>query len=240
MVELANVVMLQTARAVHIRKLMSDMVGNTLAIGDELAKARETFPPGGPKNKRAGWATWLRNEFQMSTSWAAKLIQVHHKFGGVLARGGRGLPSQKVLAYLAQDNVPDAAREEAIEHIKKGKKLSKVGAKKLAAKHRPSPKQANKLAQETGKPVEASDGYVYLGATEQQVKESAQRRTIVYAVREAIQCISAVTLSAQDFLEYAAPHQLWKAREEDQIERALDWIKDLAKAWPKKREQLRK
>ena len=225
-------------RATKIRNLMGDMVGNTLAIGAELLEARATFPVG-PKNKLMGWPTWLRNEFKISSDWAGQLIRSYQKFGHLLA-DGKELPTQKVLNYLASDHVPDSGSAEVIARVRKGEKIGKDKAKKIIAKHLPSPKKANEMARDTGKPVTASDGYVYLGATEEQVKESTERRTVIYAVREAIEKIATLRMTADEWLEYAAPHQLWKAREEDQIERALDWMTALNKAWPKKRDQIRK
>jgi hypothetical protein len=230
--ELATVSTLLQARAAHIRKLMSGMVSNTLAIGEELEKARETFPIG-PKGQRMGWATWLRNEFQMSSEWAKKLIQAQRKFGH-LGAAGTELPSQKVLVFLARDTVPDAARDEVMAEVAKGKKVGAEKAKAIARKHLPSPKKANALARETGKPVEASDGYVYLGATDEQMHKAAQRRTAVYSVREAVETLSKVELKATDFLEYALPHQLWKKRNQHEIKKALRWLNELNVAWKKR------
>jgi hypothetical protein len=41
-------------------------------------------------------------------------------------------------------------------------------------------------------------------------------------------------LSAAEFLEYAAPHQLWKAKNEYQIADALQWLSALSHAWEKR------
>jgi hypothetical protein len=239
-----NVVAIDSAatlerRADRIRSLMTSMVKNTIAIGAELDKAREQFPLG-PRNRRMGWQTWLKKEFNISLDWAARLILVNRKFAHRLI-DNQPMPTLHVLDYLAKSTTPGAAVDEILERVQKGEKISKAKAKKIARKTLPGPKAANKMARESGKPVEASDGYVYLGATDEQAKESKQRLTVVYALKEAIATIAATSqnMSAVEFLEYGMPHQLWKPDEEQQIEQTLQFLKDLEKAWPKRRDEIR-
>jgi hypothetical protein len=239
-----NVVALDNAatldrRAERIRKLMTSMVTNTLAIGDELDKAREAFPAG-PKNRRMGWQTWLKKEFNISLAWATRLILVNRKFAHRLD-STKPMPTLHLLDYLAQTTVPGAAVDEILERTQKGEKIGKRKAKKIVQQKLPGPKAANKMARETGKPVEASDGYVYFGATDEQVKDSNQRLTVTYALKEAIATIAATSqnMSAVEWLNYAQPWTLWKPDEESAIEQALDFMKELMKAWPKRRDEAR-
>lgn len=219
-------------RAEKIRGLMANMVKNTIAIGAELAKAYESFPIG-PKGQRMGWKTWLKEQCNIKQNWAGTLIRTNQKFGHLLGNAER-VPSASVLEFLARDSVTDAARTEVIIRHRKGEKISKKKAKAIARKHLPGPKAANKQARETGKPVEASDGYVYLGATDEQMYKAAQRRTVVYGAREAIETLSAIQLTATEFLEFALPHQLWRKDNQQQIEQAYGWLGDLRKEWEKR------
>jgi hypothetical protein len=87
----------------------------------------------------------------------------------------------KILEFLARETTPKAGRKEIMRRLKEGERVSRKRAKKIADKHRPKPKQAAKLARETGKPVLASDGYIYLGATDEQARKADERRTVVFS-----------------------------------------------------------
>jgi len=225
-------------RAERIRKLMADMARNIIAIGGELDAARGSFEVG-PKGKLMGYTTWLRKEFNLGPDYASVLIRINRKFGYLLThRSSENLPSMNVLRLLVQPKVPQSARQEVIDRVGKGEKIGRPTAKKIVRKHLPSPKKANELARDTGKPVEASDGYVYLGATDKEVSDAKEKRTVVYGAREAIATLSEISghMTAQQFLDYAAPHQL-VAFEKDakQIRKAADWLEDLDKAWAKRK-----
>jgi hypothetical protein len=220
-------------RAERIRKLMADMAHNTLAIGGELERAQETFEIG-PNGQRMGWRSWLKTEFKLGLNWANSLIRAHRKFGHLIGSADR-LPSASVLIFLGREATPKAATQEVLKRTAKGETVGRIGSQEIVKKHLPSPKKANAIAKQTGTPTAASDGYVYLGASDADVKQSAQRRTVVYAVREAVETIAKVQVSAEDFLEYALPHQLWKAKNEHQIKQAADWLGALSHAWAKRR-----
>jgi hypothetical protein len=221
-----------SASSKRIRHLMVDMAKNALALGAELSTALEHFPVG-PRGQRMGWKRWLKDECALSDSYAKRLIQVHGKFGH-LARGSREMPSLRVLALLVPQKIPESARTEVLERHAKGERVGAGKAKEIVKKHLPSPKKANEIAQQTGKPTTASDGFVYLGASDGEIKDSVARRTQVYAVREAVNCLATQKLSAADFLEYAHPHQLWKARDEHEITDAIEWLSDLNSRWGKR------
>jgi hypothetical protein len=217
--------------AARIRQLMQDWTNNSIALGEELRAARDTFPIGA-KNARLGWSQWLRAEFGITERRARSLIQVATQFGCAAAEvnvGGR------VLEFLATKTVPPKGREEVIARLKKGERIGREQAKEIVAKHRPTPTKAIEIAQETGKIVEASDGYLYTGASKQQMKESTERRTLVYAVHRAVETLATVQLTADQFIEYALPHQLWNEQEEGQIELAAAWLNSLNKVWKRRK-----
>jgi hypothetical protein len=225
-----NIAPILDQRAKKIRELMQDAIGNMLAVGAELKIARDSFDVG-PKGKRMGWAKWLKTEFGISESWSGKLIRAHDKFGH-LGTAGHKLPSLKVLNFLSHDHVPDEARKEVIKRVRKGEKIGRDKAKEIANKHRPSPKKAIEIASKTGKAIVASDGYLYMGASEEELKKADLRRTVIYAVRDAVETIAKLNLTPVQFLGFAHAHQLWKRGKNDhEITDAIKWLTNLERAW---------
>jgi hypothetical protein len=226
-----NVVDSRVAAAKRIKVLMEKWASNTLALGAELARARETFPT---KNKRPheriGFRQWARKTTGLSFGHITGLLWIHYKFGS-RAHDAQLLGSQ-VLRTLATSKVPESARIEALDRAKKGERLTARQAKKIVQKHKlPGPKKANEQAREEGRPVLASDGFIYFGATEQQAKEGEDRRTMVYGVKRALDHLGNIHLTGRQFLAYALPHQLWSDEQAAIIKRALRWLNDLNDAW---------
>jgi hypothetical protein len=224
------------ASAKRIRDLMVNWTQNTLDLGAELAKARETFStdPKRTRDERPGFIKWCQQQFGLGGHHINSLIKVHEKFGG-----HRDAPrlSQKVLRILATDSVPDSARQEAIERSGRGERLRGTDAKEIADRHRlPSPKAANDQAKEEKRPVLASDGYIYFGTDPDKAKEGEDRRTMVYGVRRALETLGGIELTASQFLSYALPHQLWTKEEGKIIKQALRWLTSLDAAWDKRSE----
>lgn len=220
------------ASARRIRELMDDWTNNTLDLGAELDRAADTFPinPKRP-NERPGFMQWAKKETGLSESQIGCLLQVHRKFGP--HRNGARL-SHNVMRLLSVDSVPEDARREVIERVAKGEKIGPATAKEIADKHRlPTPRAANKQAKDEGRPVLASDGYIYLGGDPEKAKEGEDRRTMVYGVRRALETLGEIQLTPTQFLNYALPHQLWTAEEAKVIKRALRWLAALDAAWDK-------
>jgi hypothetical protein len=224
----ANMTTYRAKKAERIRELMQRWADNGIKLGIELREARETFEIG-PRGLRIGWEKWLKSEIGFRSRYANSFIQVADKFGD-LGPHVAGV-SFRVLRFLARESTPEEAKKEVLRRAQGGEKIGHVKAKRIADTHRPPPKQANEIARETGKPTLASDGFVYLGGTKEEVKESTERRTLVYAVRRAINTLSSVEVSPNQFLETALPHQLWTKREERQIDDALRWLTALKAAW---------
>jgi len=220
-------------RADRIRGLMADMTKDIMAIGAELIKARELFPVG-PNRSRLGWSAWIKREFDMRKNTANAFIRTFEKFGDVRGQ----LPTQTVLRYLGKESVSDAARTEVILRHNRGEKVTLKKAKRIVQRSLPSPAKANEQAMETGKPVQASDGYVYFGASKEQVSAAQDKRTVVYSLREAVATIYGIshTMTAEEFLSYAAPHQLLAFQKNDAlIDDAAKWLGDLQRAWGRKK-----
>src|SRR5262245_44592837 len=215
------------ARAERIRQLMLNWTQHIIALGAELKEARDTFTEI-RNNHSIGWAAWLKTEIGITDEYATRLIRIADKFG---ASRPELATSVAVLKFLSRDNIPAAGRREVIRRIKRGELITEDKAKKIVDQHRPKPDKAIAIAKETGKPTLASDGFLYFGASKQEIKESTARRTIVYAVRRAISTLAAIDLSPHQFLESALPHQLWSAKEAHEIKAAADWLAALNTAW---------
>jgi hypothetical protein len=216
------------AKAKRIRELMLNWAKNTVELGKELKAAQSTFEVG-PRGKLMGWKTWLRDEFNFSADHARALIQVATKFAD-RADQMREL-GVAILICLSRASTPEAAKAEIISRARKGEHISARKAKRIIKKHRPTPKEAMKIARETGRPTAATDGYIYLGGTPEQIKKADERRTLVFGVRRAIETLAIVELTPTEFLATALPHQLWREKEEHQIHDAMKWLDALHAAW---------
>lgn len=225
----ATVSTLREAKAKRIRELMQFWSENAVKLGLELIAAQETFEIG-PRGQRMGWEKWLKAEIGIKSSHAYNLIRIGKKFGDDLSNGV-GQVAGRVLLMLTREATPEAAKKEVLTRARQGEPVDTAKAKSIIKKHLPPPKEANKTAKQTGKPTLASDGYLYLGGDEKQVKESTERRTVVYAVRRAVETLAKMETTPTAFIEIALPHQLWTEAEEHQIEEAAKWLNALKAAW---------
>ena len=218
------------AAAARIKGLMRDWTANTLALGAELAKVAETFPVSVKRpHERPGFAKWAMRETGLGHSHISSLLMIHAKFGG---RGGKHQLAGNVMRLLVAKDVPESARIEVRDRSERGEHIGHGEAKKIAAKHKlPSAKAANAQAKDEGRPVLASDGYIYFGTDPGRAKEGEDRRTMVYGVRKALDTLSGINLTGRQFLDYALPHQLWTPDEGRVIKAALRWLTSLDTAW---------
>lgn len=230
-----------TARERHARRihdLMAKWSQHTMALGKELKEAQETFPlermiqKGRPVLVRLGWNQWLKAEFGITPQWANTLMHVHEK----LSRYGDDLPmAGTVMIQLAKSATRESARREIVDRSRRGERITTREAKKIITKHLPKPSEANKQARATGKPVAASDGYIYFGANKEEASKIEQRRGVVFAVRRAIETLATMEVTPLQFLDYALPHQLHKFDEGGRLHRATKWLNALNDAWDNKK-----
>lgn len=218
----------------RVKQLMEDWSRNTIELGRELKQTRdEKFPAlyKRPNPKRPGWQKWLK-DVGISTAHANCLIRVADKFAD--ARQHVGI-SRSILVLLSRPSTADEAFNEVVRRVKTGEQITTRKAKKIIDKHRPKPAEANKIAKETGKAVVASDGYIYLGADKEEVKEATAKRTAIFALRNAIEVLAAIQVSPQQFLDMAHPHQLLRLNEGNQINRAAMWLVQFARVWKRRK-----
>lgn len=230
-----NIVKLPSSLDGHarkIQKLMADWTKNTIDIGKELIEAQENFPlvkGRGGHYSRPGWEGWCKTNLNVSQTHVRNLIRIAKKFGSIMVSSK---VSQGVLVLLARDNTPESARHEIIGRIERGEKIERKETTKIINEHKfPKPSEANKQAKETGQPVQASDGYIYFGASKDEAQAIDDRRAIVYGVKDAIETLSEIEMTPLNFIKYMLSHQRWDKDEEKQIEKARLWLNDLAKEW---------
>jgi hypothetical protein len=221
-------------RAKRIRELMVDLAKNTLTLGKELKEAQDEFPLEQTRGglARPGWKQWLKNDIGLSENHALTLIRIYSKLGARV----QGLPASiKTLKLLCRDRTPESARQEIIGRIRKGERLSTKESRKIVTKHYPKPAEANRIARETGRPTAASDGNIYFGASKEKAKALEERRSVVFAVRRAVEVLATMKVTPTQFLEYALPHQLHKFDEHGRLKRAAGWMNALNAAWERRK-----
>ena len=227
--DMTKIVTMREAMAARIKDLSQRWAENTIALGREFKRARDTFHIEG-SNHRPGWYDWIRKETGWSESHAVKLIRIADKFG---ARGVAAGISFKVLDFLARDTTPEEGVKEVFRQSKRGNVIGLDKAKEIVAPHReyPKPKEANEKAKETGKAILASDGNYYFGTSKEAADAYERKKKIVYGVRDAVETLAAVGMTPGAFLKYADKHQLWRLDEEHQLTAARDWLNGLLEAW---------
>lgn len=227
--DMAKVATLRDGIAARIKDLSQRWAENTIALGRELKRARDTFPISG-SNHRPGWAEWAETEAGWSERQTRTFIRVADKFGGNAAAAGISL---RVLDFLAREQTPDSGIKEVLDRSNRGEVVGLDKAKEIVAPHReyPKPKEANEKAKETGKAILASDGNYYFGASKEDAEAYERKKKIVYGVRDAVEMLSAVGMTPGAFLKYADKHQLWRLDEEHQLTAAREWLSGLLEAW---------
>jgi hypothetical protein len=226
----------------RIRTLMSNIAVNAIALGGELAKAKQRFKAL-PKKMRPqkNWEAWVQAEFHISVSWASVMIRAA---GTAKAHGGTAhikKHSPNVLALLTakpSKALPQSALTEIKERIDKGEHVSRDKARAITRKHRkpteqkmPSPTEAKDIAVKHGIIVAASDGRLYTGASDEAIRAIDDQRTVVYSVREAIATIANLKAMPEEFMKLMSPHQRWTRDEEWMIEEAHLWLCELHQRW---------
>lgn len=233
----SNVVSFREARAKRIRELAQRWAESAIELGRELLAVRDSFPTqrvSGASYVRPEWDDWCTANLDFTAKHAARFIRIAEAFGQE-AGTSRVTGSANLLEYLARDSIPKEVRDEIVDRINSGEKIGKGIAKKIVRERTaPKPDEARKIARETGKPTQASDGNIYLGATKEQEQQAEERRKTVYDLRRAVETFANMQISADEFLALALPHQLWNKAEEHQIQAAYEWLTDLVAAWERR------
>lgn len=115
-------------RATRIRALVEVARHCIIEIGHELIAAKTECAHG-------EWLPWLRDEFGWSDQTANRYMQVARAFQIPHSEGFRALTIDATALYaLAAPDVPQAARDEAIERAETDEQISKADADAMIAK----------------------------------------------------------------------------------------------------------
>jgi hypothetical protein len=242
--------------ASEIRELSKNLATNTIALGQKLKDARDTFQPvkgRGAQFSRPGWSQWYKKETGLSQASVYNLILIADKFASTRVDSWKA--GNKILGFLARPSTPEKARQEIIGRLDKGetvtareaeaiaervragqgitkKEIGKVSAFFGGDKNLPKPQQAKAEARKTGTLVLASDGYYYTPATDEQLATGKKQTQIVFGVKRAVEMLCSVDMTPHQFLDYAPDFLLWTDKNErDDVAKAAKWLSALAAAW---------
>lgn len=200
---MAQVVTMRDAIATRINDLSQRWAENTIALGREFKRARDSFPVTGQNDQRSGLKEWIKTHTGFSYKHAISFIRIADKFEEHAV--GVNL-SYKVLEYLARDAVPDAAVKEVLGRAKGGEKIGAGAAKAIVEQHLPTRAQAIKQAADTGKLVTARDGKMYSGASEDEMAAYSDRRSVVFGIERAFNAIADCEWTPKEWIERAEDH----------------------------------
>jgi hypothetical protein len=200
---MAQIATMRDGIAARIKDLSTKWASNTVALGVEFRKARDTFPLQGIH--RPGWREWLSTETGWSARHALKFVSIAEKFDGVEVRH----LSHTVLDYLSRDKIPEGARQEIVTRAQEGETVGRSRAKAIVEKHLPTPAQAMKEARTTGKLIHARDGHIYSGATEDEMMAHSQRRHVIYKMKDNIVEIAECPLTPNQWIKSIGDNDHW-------------------------------
>jgi hypothetical protein len=141
---------IRKAAAVQIRKLTKSWGENSVALGLEFLKVRETFPQKGSNGgrraaqhaERPGWRDWIEANTDWSVRQVNTFIRVAERFG---TRKLSPVLSQRVLEFLAREHVPEEAVEAVMARAGNGEQVTREQAEEIAAKEpRPKKRRCNR------------------------------------------------------------------------------------------------
>jgi len=113
-----------------IKSNMTDIVRRMIDTGQRLIAVKEAMPHG-------AFGDWISQEFGMSHKTANRFMAAAEKFGKFdTVTKTPDLPMMQSAIYLLSgDDVPEDAREEAVERAQEGERITKAVAQDIAAKH---------------------------------------------------------------------------------------------------------
>jgi hypothetical protein len=191
-------------KARRIKELSQRWSENTIAIGQEFKQVRDSFPIAGPPQNghRPGWAEWVKRT-GWSSDHVSKFIKIAERMGN---RAISGNVSFRVLEVLAADAVPEAAVSEVLGRAARGEAIGRTKVREIIRPHLPTRAQAIKEARDTGKLVTARDGFMYSGASEDEIAAYSERRSAVYGIERAFNSIADCPHTPAELIAMAESH----------------------------------
>lgn len=123
-------------RTREIKELTRRAADDIVRIGNELAAVKAALPHG-------QFGVWLHAEFAWTERTARNMMRVAERFTSATVADLEFAPT--ALYLLSADDVPEAARQEAVQQAKAGKPVTPAAARAIVEKHvPPKPKPAER------------------------------------------------------------------------------------------------
>jgi len=227
--------------AAKIRAAGQKAVEGYFEIGRQLILARKQFDQYGRRQdggENGEWVKWIEKEIGFSLGAANRIKAMTKKFGRATSHDQ--LPPIGVLFEITPDDTPNAVVQHVLEHpettMREARQLGKdIKAQEATAEIQERPlstvSEARVEARETHHPVLARDGKIYFGATKEEGERAAERRKLIYSVREAIELLADLEVTPAEWVEEARPWQFHDFNTEDEITTARNWLDTLVFVW---------
>jgi len=205
-----------------------------VTTGQFLLQAKETLPYG-------DFTEMVEKDLPFSITKANDLMRIaanpqisDHRHGGFLPDGWTVL--RKLADLTAEDFKWAKDRGLINKNMTRGSALAIKKARTTKddgqpiniskGERGPTPDEARKIARETGRLIVASDGNIYSGATEEEQTDYANRRNIVYPIKDAIVRIANCELDADEWIKKSEKHWL-HSFPIGAVDDAIKWLSDL-------------
>jgi len=230
--------------AAKIRAAGQKAVEGYFEIGRQLILARKQFDQYGRRlgaGPNGQWDKWLKKETGLSASHTRNIMRVVNKFGRLALSDQK--PTISTLLAITSDDTPAAVVQHVLEHPETSQNeaqqlrqdiIAQEAEAKVQERPLPTASEARVEARETHHPVLARDGKIYFGATKEEGERAAERRKLIYSVREAVDLLAGLDVTATEWLAEARPWQFHSFNENDEIGAARGWLDELCVQWEKR------
>lgn len=243
---------LDAETATHLRGAAEKIRGHGRRAAQHIVEiGRELLGVRARLHQEGTFLTWLRAEFDWSHMTAYRFMRVAERFTNLVTAGVPFEIDVSALYVLAEAKTPEAAREAVVEAALEGCRVTHaqanaaVGAAEQAreqgkgpaeqraaaaqAARLPTPSQARKQAAEIGRPVLASDGYLYSGKSKAQGKAEEAHTQRIFAYVNPIRALAETQQEPEDWLAELPPYM--RDTVDEHLARARDRINRLMELW---------
>lgn len=226
-------------------RMVDDWIGTAKALIEVKARfANERHSRGLPASvpTETTFFEWVERETPFTARAASKIMTSAKRLGD----GRHRLPpiGRAVAEELTTggDEVPREAVDAVLGRLESGDKVSSSEARKINRAARdmnkeeplPSPADANRIAQETGKAQVATDGKLYMGASKEDLERAKKERDLDFGVIDAVNFLGNIDIPPEKWLGDADERAAlvdWGPSSPPRIREAAQWLWDLANAW---------
>lgn len=153
-------------QADSIRKLATNIVLDTIEIGQRLSEVRDRLS----HNKKGGFEEWIKKEFEWSRRHAYRLMKIHEELGDTTVPTGHSRASVKALAALA--SAPEEIRQEILEQPKDTRLTEKEVKERVAAAEQKAKQERDQATSElTRVKAQWAEKSAYIAAIERNISD---------------------------------------------------------------------